>query len=209
MKWKTYKIKWNRLTKCLCIIQTFNVLTQNWMLFIAGFILSVLLIIPVRLAIAINQAPQPQAFLILGGEPAREKFTAEIARWYPSLEIWVSSPPDTQKTYETFQAVGISKSRLYIDTRATDTVTNFTSLIADFKQHHLQHLYLVTSDYHLPRAKAIALIVLGSQGIAFTPLFVASNKPQESTIRIIRDAARSLVWMFIGRTGASFHAVVN
>jgi hypothetical protein len=45
MKWKTYKIKSNRLTNRLCIIQTFNLLTQNWILFIAGFILSVLLII--------------------------------------------------------------------------------------------------------------------------------------------------------------------
>ncbi|MEA5503441.1 YdcF family protein [Halotia wernerae UHCC 0503] len=179
------------------------------MFFLAGFILSLLLIIPVRLEIAIYHSPQPQAFLILGGEPAREKFTAEIAQWYPSLEIWVSSPPDTQKTSETFQAENIPDTQVHIDLRAVDTVTNFTSLVADFKQRQLQHLYLVTSDYHMARAKAIAVIVLGSQGIAFTPLSVPSNDPQESTIRIIRDVVRSLLWLFTGRTGASFHTVAD
>ncbi|WP_414563548.1 hypothetical protein [Anabaena sp. CCY 9613] len=33
----------------------------------------------------------------------------------------------------------------------------------------------------MPRAKAIATIIFGSQGIAFTPIAVPSNQPQESS----------------------------
>ncbi|MEH2147706.1 MAG: YdcF family protein [Nostoc sp.] len=169
-----------------------------------SLILVLLSIIPVRLAIAINQAPQPQAFLILGGDPAREKFTAELVQWYPSLEIWVSSPPNPQKTIETFQNVNVPKTKLNIDMGAVDTVTNFTSLIANFKQRRLQHLFLVTSDFHMPRAKAIATFVLGSQGIAFTPISVPSKQTDsESLLRIIRDIIRSLLWIITGHTGVS------
>ncbi len=176
---------------------------------LASFIIIPLLIIPVRLAIAYTYAPQPQAFFTLGGDPTREQFTAELAQWYPSLEIWVSSPPVPEKTRKTFQAVNIPNRRLHIDTRAVDTVTNFTSLVPEFKKRQLQHLYLITSDFHLPRAKAIAILILGSQGITFTPLSVPSDRPKETTLHIIRDIARSLLWIFTGRTGASFNPTVD
>jgi len=176
---------------------------KKMLLALVALILVMLLFIPVRLAIAYYQAPQPQAFFILGGDPAREKFTAELVELYPSLEIWVSSPPNPQKTLETFRAVNVPKTKLNIDMGAVDTVTNFTSLIANFKQRQLQHLFLVTSNYHMSRAKAIATIVLGSQGIAFTPLSVPSNQTQESLLHIIRDICRSLVWIVTGYTGAS------
>ncbi len=188
----------------LSVKQFSRLIKKYWILILASFILSLVLIIPVRLAIAKTQVPQPQAFFILGGEPARENFTAELARWYPSLEIWVSSPPEPEKTYKTFQTTGIFNTRLHIDLRAVDTVTNFTSLVADFQKLHLQHLYLITSDYHMPRAEAIAIVVFGSQGIAFTPISVPSNQSKESIFRILRDIARSLIWIFTGHTGASF-----
>lgn len=178
-------------------------LKRYWILALVSFILTLLLIIPVRLIIAKSQAPLPQAIFTLGGDPVREEFTAQLAQWYPSLDIWISSPPEAEKTQKVFQAANIPNTRVHIDNAAVDTVTNFTSLVTDFKQKHLQHLYLITSDYHMPRAKVIATIVLGSQGIVFTPLAVPSARPQESTFKIFRDVGRSLLWIFTGRTGAS------
>ncbi|WP_414542629.1 hypothetical protein [Nostoc sp. CCY0012] len=61
----------------------------------------------------------------------------------------------------------------------------------------------------MPRAKAIATIILGSQGIAFIPLAVPSNRPQESIIRIIQDVARVFLWVFTGHTGASLNPASN
>lgn len=166
-------------------------------------ILVLLSIIPVRLAIATTLTPVPQAILTLGGGADREQFTAQFAQLHPSLEIWVSSgiPPDDAR--EIFRAAGISNTRVHIDRRAVDTVTNFTSLVKDFKERHFHHLYIITSDFHMARAEAIATFVLGSQGIAFTPVAIPTNQPTESWLHILRDSGRSLVWILTGRTGAS------
>jgi uncharacterized SAM-binding protein YcdF (DUF218 family) len=183
-----------------------NPLKQSLLLSLTGCLLVALLIIPIRLSIATHQSPQPQAILTLGGGENREKFTAQFAQPYPHLPIWVSSgikPPQAQPI---FQAAGINPDRLHFDDRATDTLTNFTTLIADFKQNRIQHLYLITSEFHMPRAKAIATLVLGSQGIAFTPVSIpdpTKTQRQESFSHILRDCWRSLLWIGTGRTGAS------
>lgn len=177
---------------------------RGYRLFLAA-LLVLLSIIPVKLAIAYYQTPLPQAILTLGGGSDREEFTAQFAQMYPSLEIWVSSGASINNARQIFQAAGIPNTRVHIDRRAVDTVTNFTSLVPDFKKRHVQHLYLITSDFHMPRAKAIAFFVLGSQGIAFTPISIPSNKPPESWLHILRDSSRALLWIIIRRTGASFN----
>lgn len=168
-------------------------------------ILLVLSSIPVQLAIAYYQSPLPQAILTLGGPPDREEFTAQFAKRYPSLEIWVSSGIPPQQAQEIFRVAGIPATRVHLDRRALDTVTNFTTLVDDFKKRQIQHLYLITSDFHMRRAKAIATFVLGSRGVAFTPIAIPTTTPTEAWDRILRDIGRALLWIFTSRTGASFH----
>jgi uncharacterized SAM-binding protein YcdF (DUF218 family) len=168
-------------------------------------ILLLLSIIPVRLTIAYYQAPHPQAILTLGGGPDREEFTSQFAKAYPFLPIWVSSGRPPKQALAIFRAAGIPHTRVHLDRRAVDTVTNFTSLVADFKSQDIQHIYLITSDFHLPRAKAIATVVLGIWGIAFTPISIPSNYPPESWLRILRDTTRALFWVITGHTGASLN----
>jgi len=174
-----------------------------WGLVSCAFLLLPLSIIPVRLAIASYQVPHPEAILTLGGGIDREKFTAQFAQAHPSLEIWVSSGTEPKEALAIFQAAGIPDTRVNLDRRAVDTVTNFTTLVADFKNRGIKHLYLITSDFHMPRAKAIAFFVLGSQGITFTPVTVPSKEPDESNLHILRDIGRSVVWILTDRTGAS------
>jgi uncharacterized SAM-binding protein YcdF (DUF218 family) len=169
----------------------------------SAFILVLIGIIPVRLAIATKIAPLPQAILTLGGGSDREEFTAQFAQMHPSLEIWVSSGTRPDEARKTFQSAGIPNTRVHIDRRAVDTVTNFTSLVKDFKKRSFHHLYLITSDFHMSRALAIATFVFGSQGIAFTPVSVPSDKLPESWLHILRDSGRALLWVVTGRTGAS------
>jgi len=92
-----------------------------------------------------------------------------------------------------------------LDGQAMDTVTNFTTLVGQFKQQRLQHLYLVTSDFHMRRARAIAAIVLGSRGIVVTPLPLLSPVASESPVKTLRDIGRSVVWLVTKRTGASLN----
>lgn len=174
-------------------------------LMICTLILLLLSFIPIRLAIAYLQSPTPQAILTLGGGGDREPFTAHFAKNYPDLQIWVSSGQTPDKARYIFRSVGVPDTRVHIDRRAVDTVTNFTTLVADLKSQNLHHVYLITSDFHMKRAKAIAFLVLGSRGITFTPVAIPSSKPSEPWSRVLRDFSRALVWLFTGRTGASLN----
>lgn len=173
-------------------------------------LLVLLSIIPIRLAIAFQQAPSPQAILTLGGGQEREEFTAQFAQQHPNLEIWVSGGIRPEQARKIFQTAGIPNEQLHIDCRAVDTVTNFTTLVTDFKKKNLQHLYLITANFHMARAKAIATLILGSRGIAFTPVPI-TNQPInrhhsfESWYRNLRDVIRAIVWLFTGHTGASLN----
>jgi uncharacterized SAM-binding protein YcdF (DUF218 family) len=159
----------------------------------------------VRLAIAYYQAPIPEAILTLGGDFEREPFTAQFAQAYPDLNIWVSTGSPPEKARVTFRQAGIAEERVHLDRRAVDTVTNFTTLVPTFKTQDIQHVYLITSDFHMRRAKAIAFFVFGSRGIAFTAVSVPSDKPSESLLHILRDTGRAAIWIVTGRTGASFN----
>jgi uncharacterized SAM-binding protein YcdF (DUF218 family) len=172
---------------------------------IASWVALLLDMIRMRGAIAHYQAPVPQAVLTLGGDENREVFTAQFAQTHPHLEIWVSSGIDPHKARQIFATAGIPAKRVHLDRRAADTVTNFTSLVSDFKSRRIQHLYLITSDFHMPRAKAIATFIFGSQGIAFTPVSIPTNQPTESLPHILRDTGRAILWLFTGRTGASLN----
>lgn len=174
--------------------------TYFWCLATSVLVLALVGFLPVSIAIAHFFAPQPQAIFTLGGDLSREIFTARFAQLHPNLEIWVSSGSPDDSTGWAFGIARISPTRLHIDRRAVDTVTNFTSLVADFKSRHFQHLYLITADYHMHRAKAIAYIIFGSQGIAFTPISIPTDKPTESWLRTVRDIFRALLWIFTRHT---------
>ncbi|WP_225931432.1 YdcF family protein [Leptolyngbya sp. 7M] len=165
--------------------------------------------IPARLAIAYFHSPHPEAILVLGGNPDREAAAAQLANQYPELDIWVSSGELPQNARAIFATAGISMQRLHLDYRATDTVTNFTTLVPKLKQNQIQHIFLVTSDFHMPRAQAIATVVLGSQGIAFTSVPVPSDNPPEAKLRIARDVGRSVLWLATGRTGATIGSCID
>jgi uncharacterized SAM-binding protein YcdF (DUF218 family) len=169
--------------------------------------LTLLLVINIicQSAIARYQQPTPQAILTLGGYRDREEFTAQFARFHLDLPIWVStgSPPDVAR--KIFQDAEIINREVYLDRRATDTVTNFTTLVADFKKRNFKHIYVITSDFHLPRSKAIAFVILGSQGMTFTSVSIPSNNAPESKIKIVRDVARAFIWIVTKRTGSRFN----
>ena len=174
-----------------------------------AIVVSNIIIIPLKITLARYQAPEPQAILTLGGGREREIFTAKFALQHPDLPIWVSSGTKEMLAREIFQDIGVNNQRIYIDRRATDTVTNFTTLVNDFKQQKIRHIYLITSDFHLPRSKAIAAIVFGSKGIAHTPVAIATDRELESRLKIVRDVSRSIFWLFTGRTGSTLNGRKN
>ncbi|MDD1428012.1 YdcF family protein [Dolichospermum sp. ST_sed9] len=158
-------------------------------------------------AIAFHEAPVPQAIFVLGGDSQRMEFAAHFWQSHKDLDIWVSDF-DSNLNYNRriFQRFGVPNQQLRFDGKATDTVTNFTSMVDKFADRKLKHIYLITSDYHISRARAIATIVLGSEGIVVTPLAVPSSRyKSESLLRLMRDCGRSVLWIAIRRTGASLN----
>lgn len=189
------------------MISIFRKIKHRLVWLILAIALSLFSIIPVKIAIAFQQTPVPQAIFVLGGDSQRMEFAAQFWRSHQHLDIWVSDCA-SNLNYDRliFQQFGVPDERLRLDGRATDTVTNFTTLSEDFVENKIQHIYLITSDYHMRRAKAIASIVLGSEGIVVTPLAVpSSGVMSESMVRVLRDCGRSLLWFFSGLTGASLN----
>ncbi len=133
---------------------------KYWILALISLILSPVAIVPIKSAIAIHLSPVPQAFLVLGGDPKREEAVAELANWYPKLDIWISSGPNAKETQKIFQAAVVSLRRLHIDQRAVDTLTNFTTLVKDFQKKpyptfifsHLRLSYAQSQSDRFPRS---------------------------------------------------------
>jgi uncharacterized SAM-binding protein YcdF (DUF218 family) len=146
---------------------------------------------------------QPQAVLVLGGATERERFAAEFAKEHPNLPIWVSSGSNPEYSEWVFAEAGISPDRVHRDYQAVDTVTNFTTLVNEFKARGITSIYVITSDYHMRRASVIGEIVFGSQGIDFKPVAVESGQDPESWNKAIRDGARAMLWVATGDTGDS------
>lgn len=180
---------------------------KYWFGIVVGLLLAWLLSLGLRLAIAVHQAPVPQAILVLGGDPRRELVAAELATRHPHMPVWVSSGSEPTQSYQIFQSAGVSPGRLHLDFSATDTVTNFTTLVPTLKRHHIRHLYVVTSAFHMARARVIGTVVLGSQSIVFTPVAVKSDRATEPRLKIIRDFGRSVLWLATGRTGSTLGSV--
>src|SRR5919199_1705204 len=112
-----------------------------------------------------KQPPQPDAIFVLGGAAERERFAAKFAQKHPGLPIWVSSGSPEAYARKIFARAGIKKSRVHLDYKALDTVTNFTSLVDVFQAQGIGSVYLITSSDHMRRARVIGEIVFGSRGI--------------------------------------------
>ncbi len=149
---------------------------------------------------------QPEAIFVLGGHEEREHFAAKLAIQHPNLPIWVSSGSPQHYAKQIFNKAGISSDRLHLDYQARDTVTNFTTLVKTFKQQGIDSVYLVTSANHMNRARVIGEIVFGTQGIILKPIAVECNRPREPFKKILRDGARSLLWLGTGKTGETLIA---
>ncbi len=163
-------------------------------------------LIPLRLAMSFYLAPVPEAIFVLDGNAGRVQFAAQLWQSHPYMDIWVSGVGSDTRYSKMLEQAGIPAPQIFYDVCATDTVTNFTCPVEELRRRGWHHVYLVTSDYHMVRARSIAAIVFGSRGIFVTPVTVPSRgMPPESRSRVLRDCFRSILWLFTGRTGASLN----
>mmetsp|Transcript_23722 Transcript_23722/g.40088 ORF Transcript_23722/g.40088 Transcript_23722/m.40088 type:complete len:240 (-) Transcript_23722:144-863(-) len=176
------------------------------------------------------------AIFVLGGHRSREHYAARIAciGGNRHLPIFVSSgsywkirdfdPLNLSNPFrESFTGVDFKslRTRLHLDRRAIDTVTNFTSMVRVFKDKGIKHVLVITSKSHIARGYAIAKIIFGGEGIAVTMVKCEEeecNNPRRSSdkrleaaaaaaaagetyLRLFRDVARAILWRFTGCDG--------
>jgi hypothetical protein len=147
------------------------------------------------------EPPPAQMILVLGGDADREREAARLSR-QDGLPVVVSGGTNPEYARWLFeQREGVPSSRLRLDYRATDTVTNFTSLVDDLRRARIRHALLVTSSDHMQRALLVGRIVAGSRGIHLTPVAVPCGELCEPEGRrlVWGDGLRALIWVVSGR----------
>jgi uncharacterized SAM-binding protein YcdF (DUF218 family) len=142
----------------------------------------------------------PQRVLVLGGDVDREKAGLQLGRRL-ALPVVVSGGSNPEYAHWLMDREGLSQSRVRLDYRAKDTLGNFTSLVDDLKREGVQHVLLVTSRDHLPRAIVVGRLVAGSRGIRLTavPVACAPRCLEESLGKQVGDGLRALAWVLTGR----------
>jgi uncharacterized SAM-binding protein YcdF (DUF218 family) len=146
---------------------------------------------------------EPDAAVVLEGDPQRIRFAAQLAKARPELPIYISSEPVFYSVYlDALADEQVPIERFALRTCATDTVTNFTCVVDELKAQGYRHLYVITSAHHMRRALTVARIVLGRHRMAASPLPVADGRgAREPLPRTLRDALRAILWSITGSTG--------
>ena len=142
----------------------------------------------------------PQRILVLGGDVDRERAGLQLARRL-QLPLLVSGGSNPEYAHWLMHREGLSAGRVRLDYRAEDTLGNFTSLVDELKREGVQHLLLVTSEDHLPRAMAVGALVAGSRGIRLTgvPVACSPHCQQEGFSKTFGDGIRALAWVLTGQ----------
>jgi uncharacterized SAM-binding protein YcdF (DUF218 family) len=144
--------------------------------------------------------PPPQMILVLGGDVERERVAAELAE-RDGLPVLVSGGSNPEYAHWLFGRRGLDQGRVQLDYRATDTLTNFTSIVEDLRRAKVRHVLLVTSSDHMQRAMLVGRLVAGSRGIGLTPVEVpcGARCTPEGWRKVWGDGARAALWVLTGR----------
>ena len=144
--------------------------------------------------------PPPQLILVLGGDVDRERVAAELAQ-RDGLPVLVSGGSNPEYAHWLFDHQGLDAGRVQLDYRATDTLSNFTSVVDELKRAQVRHVLLVTSSDHMDRALLVGRVVAGSRGISLTPVPVPCGQRclPEGRSKVWGDGARAALWVLTGR----------
>ena len=170
-------------------------------LLVSSLVAGAALAMPLRpFAKAALTRQDPQRILVLGGDADRERIGLRLARQL-ELPLVVSGGTNPEYAQWLMEHEGLGQNEVRLDYRAQDTLGNFTSLVDELQGEEIEHVLLVTSEDHLPRALIVGGIVAGSRGIRLTgvPVSCAERCRKESLGKRWGDGLRALAWVVTGR----------
>ncbi len=155
-----------------------------------------------------NQSPQ--LILVLGGDIDREISGIKIAKEL-NLPLVISGGSNPEYSNWLIKKEQIPSHLVKRDYRAEDTLSNFTYIVDELSEENINHIILITSDYHLNRAKIVGEIIAGSRGIRVTSLSIPcpSSCKTEGKRKKNIDILRALTWVATGKDLKRIVAKVN
>jgi uncharacterized SAM-binding protein YcdF (DUF218 family) len=143
------------------------------------------------------------AFFVLGGSIYREIYVSELAQLNPDTPILISHGSPDHCILRIFkQRSEVSLENVWLEKCADSTFGNFYYSIPVFRNWGVHKVKLITSYSHLPRAKWMAQILLGSHGIwVETSIVHERGIPgnYESRLKTFVDVTRSLLWAVLSQ----------
>ncbi len=150
-----------------------------------------------------RHAQQPvDTVLVLGGSIRREIYIAESVAQGSQLPILISQGSQPPCIRILFERVAAPLDNVWLENCANSTFDNYRYSLPILQQWGAQHIQVVTSQTHLPRAQWLAQIILGSHGIwvdmnIVDEIGVPANV--ESPLKTGLDVVRSLGWAIISQ----------
>ncbi|MBD2042579.1 YdcF family protein [Microcoleus sp. FACHB-672] len=140
------------------------------------------------------------ATLVLGGSIHREIYAAELAKLNPQMPVLISQGSRDPCTWLIFQQVKAPIQQVFLEKCAQSTFDNFYFSLPILQQWQVHKVKLITSITHLPRAKWLAQIMLGTHGIwvEFDLVYekgIPGNR--ESWLKTGLDVTRGGIWAVI------------
>jgi uncharacterized SAM-binding protein YcdF (DUF218 family) len=137
------------------------------------------------------------ANFVLGGSIQREIYAADLARKNPEIPTLISQGSQDPCIFLIFQKKRVNVEKIWLEKCADSTFGNFFYSLPILNKWKVRKVRLITSSSHLPRAKWMAQIILGANGI-WVELDIAKEKGvpgnRESWIKTGMDVTRSIFW---------------
>ena len=144
----------------------------------------------------------PDAVLVLGGSIRREIVVADALAQGNDLLVLISHGAQPPCTRLVFDRVAAPINQVWLETCAESTFDNYRYSLPTLQQWGVEHVVVVTSPTHLPRAQWLAQILLGSHVIwvemqLVEEIGIPANV--ENPLKTLLDVGRSLGWAIISQ----------
>ena len=189
--WLTKKISYQQVLRFLKLGTVFSLA-----LFTVNLFLNVIFELPY------NATAPTDAFFVLGGSINREIYVAQLAKQNPQLPVIISSGSEEPCILLVFRRSQAPINRVLLENCANSTFGNLFFTLPILERWHVRKVTVITSKSHLPRAKLLSYVLLGSHGIS-VDLKIAPEKGvpgnQEFWLKTAIDLVRSLGWALLSQ----------
>lgn len=137
------------------------------------------------------------AIFVLGGSIQREVYAAQLVTENPQIPVLISKGSPDPCILRVFVRQAANLENIWLEKCADSTFENFYYSLPILRQWKVHKVKLITSTTHLPRAKWMAQIILGGNGIWVEPDIIQEQGipgNQESRIKTGLDITRSFFW---------------